>query len=93
MECVDCGAPTAGERCKAHASRQRALYEANRLAVSDRELIGLSEAGISPTRLAVRYGRSRQRMYQKLADARRRQRLLDTGEWERGPGKRKGKRT
>lgn len=92
MICVDCGAPTNGARCQRHANERKAYVWAMRRTDADLELLRLHDAErVSITRLAIRYGVTRARIWQRLRDARRRQNLMVHGYYEPGPKKHKRK--
>jgi hypothetical protein len=94
MNCIDCGEPTNGVRCRKHANERKALDWAMRTAEQDIELLQLHDGErVSISRLAVRYGRTRARIWQRLRDARRRQTLMVHGYYEPGPKKKRKVRT
>jgi hypothetical protein len=76
-QCVDCGSPTGGIRCRICNGRQNAVLAAQAAATDDRVLLHQRDAeGIPVARLAARYGITPQRMYRRIQGARRRQALL-----------------
>lgn len=72
--CVDCGLPCSGLRCRKDNGAFIALRTALDFDVADRALL---EENPSGDRLAERLNISRPMAYRKLADARRRQALLN----------------
>lgn len=72
-ECIDCGEPTHGLRCRRDNGRWAALQSARAHAASDARLLA---EGLSGDRLAVRLGVSKQRGYAILRNARKRQALV-----------------
>lgn len=69
-----CGRETTGVRCRWCNGARQAQEWAEALAIPDRELLALREQ-MSPASIATRMGVSRERIYQKLRDARRREAL------------------
>lgn len=77
-QCVDCGAATTGTRCRVHNGAHQAIAAALALADVDRALLTMrKEEKLSADRIAVRLGVSRNRVYQRLSDARRREKIRE----------------
>lgn len=75
--CMDCGMPTSGIRCRKCNGRAIALEAAHTLAERDAEIVRLAdEERLSPARLGLRYNISRQAAGNLLKRARARQKLL-----------------
>ena len=79
--CIVCGAETSGLRCRVHNGRAQAIEAAVALAEEDRKLLAMREE-MSTDRMATRLAVSRNRIYQKLTDARRREKLRQAVEAE-----------
>lgn len=75
--CVDCGKATSGARCRPCNGRYIALQAAREMAEEDAQILA---EGLSGDRLAERRGVSRTAAYRRIADARRRQKLLAAAE-------------
>ena len=73
--CTDCGAPTSGVRCRADNGRHQAIQAALALEDADEALLTMRADGLSADRIALRLNVSRNRVYQKVRAARRRERL------------------
>lgn len=72
--CIDCGNPTGGLRCRPCADRVRRADALADTAGADYELLRLVDTeGVTPARIAIRYGVSRTRAYIKIREARQRQ--------------------
>lgn len=76
-QCVDCGKPTGGARCRPCNGKHIALEAARAMAEEDAAILA---EGLSGDRLAERRNVSRTAAYRRIADARRRQALLAAAE-------------
>lgn len=78
--CIDCGNPTGGKRCKTCHGRFLAEQALDETAARDAELLQMVDVeGVSGTRIAARFGISRARASQKIAQARERTRRREAG--------------
>jgi predicted DNA-binding protein (UPF0251 family) len=76
-ECIDCGNPATGLRCKACHGKAEQRQAAERAAVRDAEVLRMvDEEKLSVARLAARLGVSRPSAYAAIRNARRRQAML-----------------
>lgn len=77
--CIDCGKPTTGERCRQHHGAWLKISAAREFEVRDREMLRqVAEEGLTPARLAVRHGWSRQYAALQIKKAASRQALLES---------------
>lgn len=75
--CLDCGTPTTGDRCRKHHGAWLRIQAAREFEARDREMLRqVAEEGLTPARLAVRHGWSRQYAALQIKKARARQTLL-----------------
>jgi hypothetical protein len=75
-KCIDCGTRTVGLRCRKHHGAHLKLQAAHDKATEDKALLDEVAAGLTPARLAVRTGSSRQYAALTINRARDRQKLL-----------------
>lgn len=76
--CVDCGAPCLGERCRRDNGKHEALKAARQHADADVALLTMvRDEGLSAERLAHRLGISKPGAHRRLVRARKRQKLLE----------------
>lgn len=75
-ECIDCGAPTSGLRCRPCNGKAIQRHWAQEMEAHDVALLQEVADGLTPGRLAVRLGKSRVWAYRTLSKARRRQAVL-----------------
>ena len=78
-QCLDCGKPSMGVRCRNCNGRFIQLETARRMAPTDRQLLAEVAGGLTSDRLAARTGVSRAAAWKRIRGARRRQASLASG--------------